>query len=70
MAFSRYHRSLTNTIAHWMLFDKQVIDPMNVEQLREVATLLHVNPTRVYDAIQRVGARGGDIRKYLQQQQR
>ena len=70
MPISRYHRSLTNCIAHWASFDEQYIDPMDVEQLREAAALLKVNPAQVYDAIKHVGGRAGDVRKYLQQEHR
>lgn len=67
MATPRYHHSLTNSIAHWASFDKQVIDPMDVEQLRKIATALQVNPTQVFEAIKRVGEQAGDVRRYLQQ---
>ena len=69
MADSR-RRSLTHTIAHWTWFDQQLIDPEDVTQLRRVAAFLQVDPTEVYLAIKQVGARGGDVRRYLQQKRR
>jgi len=65
----RYHRSLTNSIAHWASFDKQLIDPMDVEQLRKIAAVLQVRPTQVYEAIKQVGEHAGDVRRYLQKEQ-
>lgn len=65
MADSRYQRSLTHSIAHWTWFDQQIIDPEDVDQLRRVAAFLQADPTEVYLAIKRVGARAGDIRRYL-----
>lgn len=45
--------------------DRQVIDPMDTEQVGLLAQILHVNAGRIGDAIEEVGPRVRDIRKHL-----
>ena len=45
--------------------DRQVIDPMNTEQIGLLAQILHVNVSHLSDAIAAAGPRVRDIRKHL-----
>ena len=39
----------------WAWFDRQKIDPLDAGQVGNVAALLHVNPTRIHEAIRAAG---------------
>lgn len=45
--------------------DKQIIDPMNTEQVGLLAQILHVNAGHISEAIAAAGPKVRDIRKHL-----
>ena len=68
--YPRHRRALEHTVEKWRWFDAQDFDAGNQYQIAMVADLLGVHVIRVHDAIAAVGARGKDIRQYIDQQRR